>query len=65
MRKDPGNRAMLLDKRVVERNIKKGLVTREEYDKSVSSLPDVADGAELIKARLGDPEAEESDADAG
>ncbi len=29
-----------LDRRVVERNIKKGLVTRKDYDKFLKSLPD-------------------------
>ena len=39
-----------------ERNIKKGLVTREAFDKHLSALPDVADAAETIKARLGEDE---------
>lgn len=54
MRKEVTPRAMLLDKRVVERNIKKGLITREEYEKSLAELPDVADQAEEIRARLGE-----------
>lgn len=53
MRKDTTPRDMLLDKRVIERNIKKGLVTREEFSKALTSLPDVADHAEEIQARLG------------
>jgi hypothetical protein len=32
----------LFDRRVVERNIKKGLVTRKDYDKHLKSLADVA-----------------------
>lgn len=51
----------LIDKRVVERNIKKGLVTREAFDKHLSALPDVADAAETIKARLGEDEEPEID----
>lgn len=39
--KDPkGTR--LLDKRTVERNIKKGLLTRKDYEKHLKSLEDVA-----------------------
>lgn len=32
----------LLDRRVVERNIKKGLLTRKDYEKFLKALPDVA-----------------------
>lgn len=42
------------DKRIIERNIRKGLVKREDYDKHVAALRDVADQAELIEARLSD-----------
>ena len=31
----------LFDRRVVERNIKKGLITRKDYDKHLKSLADV------------------------
>ncbi|MEI8259060.1 MAG: hypothetical protein WCJ30_25610 [Deltaproteobacteria bacterium] len=61
----------LIDKRVVERNIKKGLVSRETFDKHLQSLPDVAEQAETVRARLGDHEEsaddseEESDGDEG
>jgi hypothetical protein len=34
--------ARLFDKRTVERNIKKGLVTRKDYDKYLKTLEDVA-----------------------
>ncbi|HEX3905562.1 MAG TPA: hypothetical protein VH853_22245 [Polyangia bacterium] len=32
----------LFDKRTVDRNIKKGLVTRKDYDKHLKTLDDVA-----------------------
>jgi hypothetical protein len=32
----------LFDRRVVERNIKKGLITRKDYDKHLKALSDVA-----------------------
>lgn len=35
--------ARLYDKRTVERNIKKGLITRKDYEKHMKSLEDVAD----------------------
>lgn len=47
---------MLLDRRVVERNIRKGIVTRDEYEASLKALVDVSDNAEAIHARLGEHE---------
>ena len=35
--------ARLYDRRTVERNIKKGLITRKDWDKHLKSLDDVAD----------------------
>jgi hypothetical protein len=35
--------ARLYDKRTVERNIKKGLISRKDYEKHLKSLEDVAD----------------------
>lgn len=67
MAKDTTPRYNLFDRRVVERNIKKGEVSREEYEKFVSSLPDVAENAELVSARLGEDLSamEDSDEDEG
>jgi hypothetical protein len=45
---------MLLDRRVVERNIRTGIVTREEYDTFLRELGDTADNAESVTARLGE-----------
>jgi hypothetical protein len=53
----------LLDKRVIERNIKKGLVSRETFEKHLTALPDVADQAETIQARLGDDDDLDDDED--
>jgi hypothetical protein len=33
----------LLDTRTIDRNIKRGLVSRKDYDKHVKALPDVKD----------------------
>jgi hypothetical protein len=35
--------ARLYDKRTVERNIKKGLLTRKDYEKHLKTLDDVSD----------------------
>ncbi len=43
MSRDTDNKTTrLYDKRTVERNIKKGLLTRKDYEKHVKSLEDVA-----------------------
>jgi len=42
----------LVDKRVVDRNIKKGMVDSKELDKQIKGLPDRADNAEVIQAAL-------------
>jgi hypothetical protein len=49
--------ARLLDKRTVERNIKKGLISRKDYEKYLKSLDDIAE-----KGVYGGP-AEEPDDD--
>lgn len=54
-------RNILFDRRVVERHIKKGEVTREDYEKFVAALPDVSDNAELVNARLGEDLDDEED----
>ena len=54
MRKDVNPIHSLLDRRVVERNIRKGIVTREEYQKFLDSLGDAAANAETMRARLGE-----------
>jgi hypothetical protein len=45
--------ARLFDRRIVERNIKKGLVSRKDYEKHLKALDDVAD-----KGLYGHPEEE-------
>jgi hypothetical protein len=46
------------DVRTIERNIKKGNLTRKDYDKYLKSLPDVAD-------KVAPPEDDEADDVAG
>lgn len=38
----------LMDRRTVERNIEKGLLTRKDYDKYLDKLKDVEDNAEPV-----------------
>ena len=38
----------LVDKRIVERNISKGLLSESEYQKYLTALPDVASKAEMV-----------------
>jgi hypothetical protein len=62
---DAARTQRLYDRRTVERNIKKGLVTRKDYEKHLKALDDVADkgvyGAEPEEAD--DDDAPEADTD--
>jgi hypothetical protein len=49
--------ARLYDKRTVERNIKKGLFSRKDYEKHLKSLEDIAD-----KGVFGGPESDAREA---
>jgi hypothetical protein len=51
----------LFDKRTVDRNIKKGLVARKDYEKHLKSLEDVA-GKGVYGGTEGTDEAAEDDA---
>lgn len=63
MRKDVTPLHSLVDRRVVERNIRKGILSREEYQTFLDGLKDVANNAETVRARLGvDDEPAEVDA---
>ncbi|MCB9603267.1 MAG: hypothetical protein H6722_12395 [Sandaracinus sp.] len=49
----------VLDKRILERNLKKGLISDKELQEHLTKLTDVADKAEAIKVTLpGAPEGE-------
>ena len=48
------------DTRLLERNFRKGLITREEYDTYLSQLEDCSDNAELVSVTLGTDDAEDS-----
>jgi hypothetical protein len=40
------------DVRTLERNLERGLISKEEYDKYLASLADVADKATKIEAKF-------------
>lgn len=42
----------LIDKRVVQRHIQKGIVDAKEYEKTLAKLPDVASNAESCSPEL-------------
>lgn len=44
---NPGH--MKFDKRILHRNIESGLLTADEYNKHLSTLPDMEDNAEVIQ----------------
>ncbi|MCB9555608.1 MAG: hypothetical protein H6707_05845 [Deltaproteobacteria bacterium] len=46
------------DKRLVERMIKRGALTREEYERHLASLPDVASKSESLSIDTDDAHAE-------
>lgn len=56
-------RRMLLDKRVAERNINKGLLSRSEHESYLAALPDMSENAEAVSVRLYDEPEEPSAAD--
>ena len=44
----------LFDVRTIERNIKKGMTTRKDYDKHVKALTDLTDKVAPVEEHLGD-----------
>ncbi|HMF41899.1 MAG TPA: hypothetical protein VKQ32_14595 [Polyangia bacterium] len=50
----------LYDRRTVERNIKKGLVTRKDFEKHLKSLDDVADKGVYGGTEADEPAASET-----
>ncbi|MEM1418847.1 MAG: hypothetical protein AAGH15_28400 [Myxococcota bacterium] len=53
----------IVDKRIVERNIKKGVLSRAEYVKHIETLADAAENAETV-SMTGDEAAEDEAAPA-
>jgi len=53
--------ARLFDRRIVERNIKKGLITRKDYDKQLKSLVDVSGNIASAEERVEDSADDDDD----
>ncbi|HET6280048.1 MAG TPA: hypothetical protein VFH73_03750 [Polyangia bacterium] len=53
--------ARLFDRRTVERNIKKGLITRKDYEKYMKALDDAADKSTQGGEHIGADGAEDED----
>jgi hypothetical protein len=52
----------LVDKRIVERNIAKGLITKEEYERRLADLADREGSYDTVEIEPGDSK-DESDAE--
>jgi hypothetical protein len=51
----------LVDKRVLARNLRKGLLDEKDYDRYVKALPDVADQAVPVESEVEHVETSEDD----
>ena len=58
MARDDVKTSRLYDRRTVDRNIKKGLLTRKDYEKHLKSLDDVADKGVYGGTETDEPPAE-------
>ena len=56
---------MLMDKRVVERNIENGTLTRAEYEKHCDKLPDLTDECEEVEVSLYKTDEDEEEEESG
>jgi hypothetical protein len=52
-----------IDKRVVHRYVRKGIVDEKEYDKHLKNLPDLADKAAPVEASIEGEELDDDDDD--
>jgi len=50
----------ILDKRVVARNLRKGIITKEDVEKHVAKLTDVEDNAEICQPDAAPPADEDT-----
>lgn len=53
----------LLDKRIVDRNLQKGLLSKKDIEKHLNGLKDVSDNAEYVDPTA-EPEPEETEGEA-
>lgn len=56
--------ALLFDRRLLDRNLRKGYLTQAQFDAQLATLPDCADNAARVAASLHDaPEVDDLDDD--
>jgi hypothetical protein len=60
-REDEVKNPRLFDRRVVERNIKKGIITRKDYEKHLKSLDDVGANIASPEERHEEPPDDDED----
>lgn len=48
----PEHSTKVLDRRVVERYVHRGIVSQKDYDKHMKSLPDLAEQSEKLTSEL-------------
>jgi hypothetical protein len=60
-REEEAKNLRLFDNRTVERNIRKGLVSRKDYEKFLKTLPDAAEKAAPADATLDDDDDDDID----
>jgi hypothetical protein len=51
----------IIDKRVVRRNVRKGLLDEKDFDRHIKALPDVADQAVPVESEVEHVETGEDD----
>lgn len=51
---------LLIDKRIVDRNIAKGLIKRKDFEKHLESLADAGENAEMVSFEPPEPSQEAS-----
>lgn len=51
----------LVDKRIIDRNIKKGLLDRADHDKHLAGLKDMESNSEIVELEMGETESETED----
>jgi hypothetical protein len=44
----------LIDKRTLDRNLRKGLIDEKTYEKHIKGLPDLSDKSAVVEATMGD-----------
>jgi hypothetical protein len=60
---NPKDHAKIWDRRTLERNVRKGVMTRKDVEKYLKSLPDAAE--KVAEVEIDDEDEDEDDAEGG